>query len=92
MTYKEYFTEQKRRWNITVFRNEAVEGGIKNTVMYEYQNVRSKWISGDVVDHEGKLCFLDENGKEVVASGVPFIAREVIPASEPIEEAKTATA
>ena len=92
MTDKEYFTEQTRRWNVTLFRNDAVEGGIKNTVIHEYHNVRSKWVSGDVVDHEGKLCFLDENGKEVVASGLPFVVSEVTPASESIEESKAATA
>jgi hypothetical protein len=67
----------KRRWQVTIFRNEPVEGGIQNSVVHQYENVRSKWISGNIVDHDGVLQFIDANGKEVVARSVPFLAKEV---------------
>lgn len=75
------FPAMKRRWNVTIFRNEAVDGGIKNTVAAEHQNVRSIWGTGEIVGYGGELCFVDESGKKVVASAVPFIATEVTPTS-----------
>jgi len=75
------FPEMKRRWDITIFRNEVVEGGVRNVIVEQFRNVRSRWISGEVLSPEGLLQFVDESGKEVVVSSVPFIAREVASAS-----------
>jgi hypothetical protein len=69
--------EMKRRWNITIFRHELSDNNVRNVVLKEYHNVRSKWITGDVVDHDGVLAFIDEGGREVVARSVPFIAIEI---------------
>jgi hypothetical protein len=75
----------RRRWNVTIFRNEvAADGGIKNVVVHEYKNVRSTWISGEVVNRDGTLRFTDETGREIVASSVPFVVTEIERAS--IEE------
>ena len=71
------FPEMKRRWNVTIFRHEMSDNNVRNVVLKEYQNVRSKWTTGVVVDHDGVLAFIDENGREVVARSVPFIATEI---------------
>jgi hypothetical protein len=76
------FPQMKRRWDVTIFRNEKVDGGVANTIVEQFQNVRSKWITGNVVDHEGVLHFVDEGGKEVVVSSVPFMAKEIAPVRE----------
>lgn len=71
------FPEMKRRWDVSVFRNEEAEGGMKNALVERFQNVRSIWISGRVIDYQGMLHFVDETGKEVVISSLPFIVKEV---------------
>lgn len=72
------FPEMRRRWNVTIFRNERVEGGVQNTVVQEYKNVRTtNWVSGEIVGYDGTLKFTDETGKEIVASSVPFLADSV---------------
>jgi hypothetical protein len=71
------FPKMKRRWNVTIFRHEMSDNNVGNVVLKEYQNVRSKWITGGVVDHDGVLAFIDENRREVVARSVPFIATEI---------------
>lgn len=75
------FPDMRRRWNVTIFRNELVEGGIRNTVIQEYRGVRSMWITGEIVRHDGMLKFVDESGKEIIASSVPFVATEIERAS-----------
>lgn len=78
------FPDMRRRWNVTIFQNELVKGETR-TVVQEYKRVRSMWITGEVVRHDGMLKFIDQAGKEIVASSsVPFIATEVESAS--IEE------
>lgn len=75
------FPDMRRRWNVTIFRNELVEGGIRNTVIQEYKGVRSMWITGEIVRHDGMLKFVDDTGKEIIASSVPFVATEIERAS-----------
>ena len=82
------FPDRNRRWQVTIFRNEVVEGGIKNTVVHQYENVRSKWLSGSIVGNDGMLQFIDADGKEVVARAVPFMATEVAPAPEELENSE----
>jgi hypothetical protein len=72
--------EMKRRWDVTVFRNDPVDGGIKNVLVEHFENVRSTWITGNVVSYDGVLHFVDGNGKEVVVASLPFIVKEVAPA------------
>jgi len=52
------FPERIRGWQVTIYRNEEVEGGIKNTVVHQYENVRSKWLSGSIVGNDGMLQFI----------------------------------
>jgi hypothetical protein len=79
---KNYF-RPNRRWQITLFRNEPAEGGgVKNILLEQFDNVRSKWATGTVVDHQGVLQFVAEDGREFVVSSMPFIAKEVAPAKE----------
>jgi hypothetical protein len=79
--FNQYFPESNRRWQVTIFRNEVLEGGIKNIVVREYRNVGSKWLSGDIVGHNGMLQFINADGREVVLNSVPFIATEISPAT-----------
>lgn len=78
------FPEMRRRWNVRIFWNELAKGQIKKTIVQEYKGVRSIWITGEIVRHDGMLKFVDQTGKEIVASSVPFLATEVERAS--IEE------
>ena len=55
---------------------------MKNIIVHQYENVRSKWLSGSIMSHDGVLQFIDTDGKEVVARFVPFLANEVAPASD----------
>ena len=82
------FPDRNRRWQVTIFRNDVVEGGIKNTVVQQYENVRSKGLDGNIVNHEGVLRFIDADGKEVVARAVPFMATEVAPVPEEFENSE----
>jgi hypothetical protein len=84
-----YFPQRNRRWNVTIFRNEAVQGGINQIVVHQYENVRSIDIStGRIVNHEGVLHFIDADEKEVVARSVPFMVTEVAPAPEELENSE----
>jgi len=74
--------EANRRWQVTLFRSEPAEGGgTKNVEIERFDNVRSKWLTGNVVSHQGTLEFVTEDGREVVVSSMPFIAKEVAPAT-----------
>lgn len=76
------FPDMRRRWNVTIFQHELVKGETRTTVVQEYKRVRSMWITGEVVRHDGMLKFIDQTGKEIVASSsVPFLATEVERAS-----------
>lgn len=72
-----HFPGRNRRWNVTIFRNELADGVIKSVVVHQYENVRSKGLHGNIVD-DGVLCFIDADGKEVVASSVPFMHSQEI--------------
>jgi hypothetical protein len=72
-----HFPGRKRRWNLTIFRIESVNGEIRHLIAEQFDNVRSEGLSGDIVNHEGVLQFIDEFGKEVIVSSMPFIAKEV---------------
>jgi hypothetical protein len=74
-----HFPERNRRWQVTIFRNEVVEGSVKNIIVHQYENVRSKWLSGSIVGNDGVLQFIDTDGKEVVARSVPFLANKSLP-------------
>jgi hypothetical protein len=39
-------------------------------------------LTGNVADHQGVLHFVTSEGKEVVVSSPPFIAKEVAPATD----------
>ena len=69
---------RKRRWQITVFRNDAVDGGIKNTVVEHFDNVRScDPITGRITRGPDTLHFIDETGREIEISSLPFIVKEI---------------
>jgi hypothetical protein len=88
---EEDFPSTRRRWNVTIFRNEVVENGIKNVVVREYRNVRPQSISGEILGYDGVLRFVDESGKAVVVSSLPFLATEVDRApAQTVEEPKQA--
>jgi hypothetical protein len=80
-----HFPERNRRWQVTIFRNEVVEGSVKNIIVHQYETVRSKWLYGSIVGNNGVLQFIDTDGKEVVARSVPFLAKEVAPAADKTE-------
>jgi hypothetical protein len=70
--------ERNRRWDVSLFRSQRAEGGgTENVLIEHFRNVRSKRVSGDVVDYQGVLQFIAEDGKEVMVSSMPFIAKEV---------------
>ena len=75
-SFWENLPEMKRRWEVTIFRNEPVEGGIRNVIVAQYNNVRPKSLSG-IVRYDGVLHFVDDDGKEHLVSSVPYIAKEV---------------
>jgi hypothetical protein len=79
---RKQWPEANRRWQVTLFRSEPTEGGVKNVEVERFENVRSKWLTGSVVSHKGTLEFVAEDGREVVVSSMPFIAKEVAPATE----------
>jgi hypothetical protein len=87
-----HFPQRNRWWNVTIFRNEVVEGGIKQVVVHQYENVRSPNIAtGNIVNYDGALHFIDADDREVVARAVPFMATEVAPAPEQIDNTEPDT-
>lgn len=70
---------RKRRWDITIFRNELADGCVKQVVLKHFTNARSYSLGGEISFSPGELHFFDEAGKEVVISSMPFIARETTP-------------
>ena len=74
---------RKRRWQITVFRNELVDGGIKNTIAEEFDCVSScDPLTGRITSGNGILNFIDKSGREIVISSMPFIAKELMQETE----------
>jgi hypothetical protein len=82
------FPGRKRRWRITLFRHEPVEGGVQNTVIQTFENARSYCVTSRLSLQPGQLHFFDENGKEVFVSSMPFIAQEIAPSEEQSSPAK----
>jgi len=77
-----HFPGRNRRWEISIFRNEPVEGGLKQILVEHFLNARSFSLSGRLSNVPGQLHFYDENGKEVLVSEMPFIARELTSKNE----------
>ena len=72
---------KRRRWDVTIFRNQVVDGALVNVIVKEYRNVRSKWaVPSGLLDYHGVLQFVDEDGKQFAAASIPFIATEGAPA------------
>jgi hypothetical protein len=71
-----------RRWQITLYRNEPLDGGgTKNVLIEQFDNVRPVGPTGRLVDNQGILRFECEDGREVVVSSMPYIAKEIKPHS-----------
>lgn len=69
---------KERTWRITLYKRELQpDGRAADVEMETFDQARAKGSSGDIREANGRLAFLTANGKEVVTSGVAFVAREL---------------
>ena len=68
---------QERTWRITLYKRELQpDGRVADVEIESLEDARARQPSGDIRDSNGRLSFLTARGKEILAGGIAFIARE----------------
>lgn len=69
---------KERTWRITLYKRELQpDGRVADIEIESFDGARAKQPSGDIHDSHGRLSFRTGNGKEILAGGIAFIAREL---------------
>lgn len=67
-----------RRWRIVFYKRQLQsDGRIADVEIAVFENARPLSPDGGLRDIHGRVVFRTDEGKEVVAGGVAFLAKEV---------------
>ncbi len=69
---------QERTWRITLYKRELQpDGRVADVEIETFDGARAKVPSSEIWDSHGRLTFLTNHGKQIIAGGIAFIAKEL---------------